>query len=113
MAQTALRKMRVTELAEHSNMSLTTFREQFRSITGTSPVQFQKMSNAPNSDTFNPRKSGRWRLVKSVLMSGDDCDQLIRGDVGAKSTHGSDFRRPNGFIHLHLVFDESLALLGA
>jgi AraC-like DNA-binding protein len=36
-------EMRVRELAEHANMSLTTFREHFRSITGMSPVQFQKM----------------------------------------------------------------------
>lgn len=36
-------EMRVAELAEHANMSLTTFREHFRSITGMSPVQFQKM----------------------------------------------------------------------
>ncbi len=36
-------EMRVAELAECANMSLTTFREHFRSTTGMSPVQFQKM----------------------------------------------------------------------
>lgn len=36
-------ELRVPDLAERSNMSLTTFREHFRSITGMSPVQFQKM----------------------------------------------------------------------
>ena len=35
--------MLVGDLAEHANMSLTTFRERFRSVTGMSPVQFQKM----------------------------------------------------------------------
>lgn len=36
------KEMRVEELAEHANMSLTTFRQHFRMITGMSPVQFQK-----------------------------------------------------------------------
>ncbi len=36
-------EMRVEELAERANMSLTTFREHFRSTTGMSPVQFQKL----------------------------------------------------------------------
>ncbi len=36
-------EMRVGELAERANLSLTTFRQHFRSITGMSPVQFQKM----------------------------------------------------------------------
>jgi len=35
-------EMRVGKLAEHANMSLTTFRQHFRMITGMSPVQFQK-----------------------------------------------------------------------
>ena len=34
-------KMRVEELAKHTNMSPTTFRQHFRTITGMSPVQFQ------------------------------------------------------------------------
>lgn len=36
-------EMLVVELAERTNMSLTTFREHFRSMTGMSPVQFQKI----------------------------------------------------------------------
>ena len=36
-------EMRVGELAEHANMSPTTFRQHFRRITGMSPVQFQKL----------------------------------------------------------------------
>ncbi|HZQ56161.1 MAG TPA: AraC family transcriptional regulator [Bryobacteraceae bacterium] len=36
-------EMRVGELAEHANMSPTTFRQHFRTITGMSPVQFQKL----------------------------------------------------------------------
>jgi transcriptional regulator GlxA family with amidase domain len=36
-------EMRVGKLAEHANMSPTTFRQHFRSITGMSPVQFQKL----------------------------------------------------------------------
>lgn len=36
-------EMRVGELAEHANMSPTTFRQHFRAITGMSPVQFQKL----------------------------------------------------------------------
>lgn len=36
-------EMRVRELAEHANMSPTTFRQHFRTITGMSPVQFQKL----------------------------------------------------------------------
>lgn len=36
-------EMRVEELAEHANMSPTTFRQHFRAITGMSPVQFQKL----------------------------------------------------------------------
>jgi AraC-like DNA-binding protein len=35
-------EMRVGKLAERANMSPTTFRQHFRSITGMSPVQFQK-----------------------------------------------------------------------
>ena len=35
-------EMRVGELAEYAYMSPTTFRQHFRTITGTSPVQFQK-----------------------------------------------------------------------
>lgn len=35
--------MRVGELAEHANMSPTTFRQHFRTTTGMSPVQFQKL----------------------------------------------------------------------
>lgn len=35
-------EMRVNELAHDSNMSPTTFRQHFRTITGMSPVQFQK-----------------------------------------------------------------------
>jgi AraC-like DNA-binding protein len=35
-------EMRVDELAETTNMSPTTFRQHFRSMTGMSPVQFQK-----------------------------------------------------------------------
>jgi AraC-like DNA-binding protein len=41
--QNLAEEMRVGDLAEHANMSLTTFRERFRSVTGMSPVQFQKM----------------------------------------------------------------------
>jgi AraC-like DNA-binding protein len=41
--QNLAEEMRVGDLAEHANMSLTTFRERFRSVTGISPVQFQKM----------------------------------------------------------------------
>jgi transcriptional regulator GlxA family with amidase domain len=40
--QNLAEEMRVGELAEHANMSLTTFRERFRSVTGMSPIQFQK-----------------------------------------------------------------------
>lgn len=36
-------EMRVDELAETTNMSPTTFRQHFRSMTGMSPVQFQKL----------------------------------------------------------------------
>lgn len=36
-------EMRVEELAGRANMSLTTFRQHFRTITGMSPVQFQKL----------------------------------------------------------------------
>ena len=36
-------EMRVDELAEAANMSPTTFRQHFRSMTGMSPVQFQKL----------------------------------------------------------------------
>lgn len=36
-------EMRVKEVAEHANMSPTTFRQHFRTITGLSPVQFQKL----------------------------------------------------------------------
>ena len=36
-------EMHVRELAEHANMSPTTFRQHFRTITGMSPVQFQKL----------------------------------------------------------------------
>lgn len=36
-------KMRVGELAQHAGMSLTTFRQHFRAITGMSPVQLQKL----------------------------------------------------------------------
>ncbi len=36
-------KMRVDDLAELANMSLTTFRQHFRELTGMSPVQFQKL----------------------------------------------------------------------
>lgn len=36
-------EMRVGELAEHANMSPTTFRQHFRTTTGMSPVQFQKL----------------------------------------------------------------------
>jgi AraC-like DNA-binding protein len=36
-------EMRVGELAEHANMSLTTFRQHFRAVTGMSPVQLQKL----------------------------------------------------------------------
>lgn len=36
-------EMRVGELAQHANMSLTTFRQHFRAITGMSPVQLQKL----------------------------------------------------------------------
>jgi AraC-like DNA-binding protein len=36
-------EMRVNELAETTNMSPTTFRQHFRSMTGMSPVQFQKL----------------------------------------------------------------------
>jgi AraC-like DNA-binding protein len=36
-------EMRVGKLAEHANMSPTTFRQHFRTITGMSPVQFQKL----------------------------------------------------------------------
>ena len=36
-------EMRVGELAEHANMSLTTFRQHFRAVTGMSPVQLQKV----------------------------------------------------------------------
>lgn len=36
-------EMRVEELAETTHMSPTTFRQHFRSITGMSPVQFQKL----------------------------------------------------------------------
>jgi transcriptional regulator GlxA family with amidase domain len=36
-------EMRVRKLAEHANMSPTTFRQHFRTITGMSPVQFQKL----------------------------------------------------------------------
>lgn len=41
--QNLAEEMRVGDLATHANMSLTTFRERFRSVTGMSPVQFQKM----------------------------------------------------------------------
>lgn len=36
-------EMRVDELSQHSNMSLTTFRQHFRTMTGMSPIQFQKL----------------------------------------------------------------------
>ena len=36
-------EMRVEELAKHTNMSPTTFRQHFRAITGMSPVQLQKL----------------------------------------------------------------------
>jgi AraC-like DNA-binding protein len=36
-------EMRVDELSQYSNMSLTTFRQHFRTITGMSPIQFQKL----------------------------------------------------------------------
>lgn len=36
-------EMRVGELAQHAGMSLTTFRQHFRAITGMSPVQLQKL----------------------------------------------------------------------
>ena len=36
-------EIRVEELSKHANMSPTTFRQHFRAITGTSPVQFQKL----------------------------------------------------------------------
>jgi AraC-like DNA-binding protein len=36
-------ELRVDELAETTNMSPTTFRQHFRSMTGMSPVQFQKL----------------------------------------------------------------------
>ena len=41
--QNLAEEMRVGDLAGRANMSLTTFRERFRSGTGMSPVQFQKM----------------------------------------------------------------------
>ena len=41
--QNLAEEMRVGDLAEHANMSLTTFRERFRSVAGLSPVHFQKM----------------------------------------------------------------------
>lgn len=36
-------EMRVGELAQHAGMSLTTFRQHFRAMTGMSPVQLQKL----------------------------------------------------------------------
>ena len=36
-------EMRVGELAQHASMSLTTFRQHFRAMTGMSPVQLQKL----------------------------------------------------------------------
>jgi AraC-like DNA-binding protein len=36
-------EMRVDELSKHANMSPTTFRQHFRTITSMSPVQFQKL----------------------------------------------------------------------
>jgi AraC-like DNA-binding protein len=36
-------EIRVEQLSKHANMSLTTFRQHFRTITGMSPVQFQKL----------------------------------------------------------------------
>lgn len=36
-------EMRVSDLAQHAGMSLTTFRQHFREITGMSPVQLQKL----------------------------------------------------------------------
>lgn len=36
-------EIRVDNLAERANMSLTTFRQHFRTMTGMSPVQFQKL----------------------------------------------------------------------
>lgn len=36
-------EMRVDELSQYANMSLTTFRQHFRTITGMSPIQFQKL----------------------------------------------------------------------
>lgn len=41
--QNLAEEMRVEKLAECANMSLTTFRQHFRSMTGMSPVQFQKI----------------------------------------------------------------------
>ncbi|WP_374033743.1 AraC family transcriptional regulator N-terminal domain-containing protein [Bdellovibrio bacteriovorus] len=42
MKENFAKVIRMDELAEHANMSPSTFRQHFRNITGTSPLQFQK-----------------------------------------------------------------------
>jgi len=42
LKQNFSKDMRVNELAAHAHMSPSTFRQHFRSITGTSPLQYQK-----------------------------------------------------------------------
>lgn len=60
-------EMRVGALAEHANMSPTTFRQHFRTITGMSPVQFQKLLRLQEAR----------QLMFTQNMSADSASALV------------------------------------
>ena len=80
--QNLAEEMRVGDLAEHANMSLTTFRERFRSVTGMSPVQFQKMLRLQEArSTFVLPKPA----VQPVRITGRTARFLVSSPRGPQS----------------------------
>jgi len=74
-------EMRVGDLAQHANMSLTTFRQHFRAITGMSPVQLQKRLRLQEAR----------QLMLDQNMSAGSASALV--GYGSASQFNHEYRR--------------------
>jgi transcriptional regulator GlxA family with amidase domain len=87
--------MRVEDLAECANMSPTTFRQHFRTITGISPVQFQKLLRLQEAQ----------QLMLDQNMSAATASALVGYESASKFNR--EYRRLFGARHRRQTFIES------
>ena len=88
MKQNFAETVRVDELAERANMSPSTFRQHVRTITGMSPMQFQKRLRQQEARQLMLNESASAAAASALVATKVRLSSIANTDVCSK-------RRPN------------------